>query len=96
MNEININVVICDRNYTITLKREEEENIRKAVADISKKMKGFSDKYAYKDTQDLLAMTALQISSDNINNINKINQQEEQIKSKIVHISKLVDDCIGK
>ncbi len=96
MNEITINVFIYDRNYTLTIKRDEEENIRKAVTDINKKVKSFSEAYSYKDKQDLLAMAALQISSDNINNINKLNRQQEHLRSKIEQVSKVVDDYIGK
>ena len=75
MDEITINVVISDRNYTITISRDEEERVRKAVKDINEKVKNFSQLYAYKDKQDLLAMTALQLSTENINNANKLKNQ---------------------
>jgi len=96
MDEITINVVISDRNYTITISRDEEERVRKAVKDINEKVKNFSQLYAYKDKQDLLAMTALQLSTENINNANKLKNQNKSIENKISDISVLIDNYLDK
>lgn len=96
MNEITINVVISDRNYTITINRDEEENIRRAVKDINEKVKNFSQMYAYKDKQDLLAMAALQISTENLNNGNKLQGKDKKIEQKITEISVLLDNYLNK
>ena len=96
MDEIIINVVISDRNYTITISRDEEERIRKAVKDINEKVKNFSQLYAYKDKQDLLAMTALQLSTENINHANKLKNQNKIIENKISDISVLIDNYLDK
>jgi len=96
MDEITINVVISDRNYTITISRDEEERVRKAVKDINEKVKNFSQLYAYKDKQDLLAMTALQLSTENINNANKLKNQNKSIENKISDISLLIDSYLYK
>lgn len=96
MNEITINVVITDRNYTITINRDEEENIRKAVKDINEKVKNFSQMYAYKDRQDLLAMAALQISTENLNNGSKIRGNDKKLEQKISDITVLLDNYLNK
>jgi len=96
MDEITINVVISDRNYTITISRDEEERIRKAVKDINEKVKNFSQLYAYKDKQDLLAMTALQLSTENINHANKLENQNKIIENKISDITVLIDSYLDK
>ena len=63
MNELSIKVTIAGRTYPLTIDRSEEEKIRVAVSKINDNIKDLRDNYAVKDTQDLLAMTALQFST---------------------------------
>ena len=63
MDKLKIKVSIAGRVYPLTIKREEEESIRKAAAKIEAIVKQFESNYAVKDKQDLLAMCALQLSS---------------------------------
>jgi cell division protein ZapA (FtsZ GTPase activity inhibitor) len=65
MSELSIKVTIAGRTYPLTIERSEEEKIRKAVSEINDNIKNLQDNYAVKDTQDLLAMTALQFSTQN-------------------------------
>ena len=65
MSELSIKVTIAGRTYPLTIERAEEEKIRKAVSRINENIKHLQDNYAVKDTQDLLAMTALQFSTKN-------------------------------
>lgn len=96
MSDITINVVICDRTYTITIVREQEEHMRKAVNDIQDKVKKFSQLYAYKDKQDLLAMTALQLSTENIETKGKMDTQLKITENKINTFSELIDTYLDK
>ena len=63
MDKLKIKVSIAGRTYPLTIKRDEEENIRKAAKKIEAIIKQFESNYAVKDKQDLLAMCALQLSS---------------------------------
>ena len=63
MNELSIKVTIAGRTYPLTIDRSEEEKIRVAVSKINDNIQDLRDNYAVKDTQDLLAMTALQFST---------------------------------
>jgi cell division protein ZapA len=63
MDKLKIKVSIAGRVYPLTIKREEEEDIRKAATKIEAIVKQFESNYAVKDKQDLLAMCALQLSS---------------------------------
>jgi len=63
MDKLKIKVSIVGRVYPLTIKREEEESIRKAAAKIEAIVKQFESNYAVKDKQDLLAMCALQLST---------------------------------
>ena len=67
MNEISIKVSIGGRTYPLTIKRSEEEKIRKAASEIDKNLKELKNNYAVVDTQDLLAMTVLQYATESVN-----------------------------
>ena len=83
MSELSIKLNIGGRVYPLTIDRSEEEVIRKAAKVIEENMRVFQANYAVKDKQDLLAMTALQMSTqllkttDNSNNDNLLDQLKE-------------------
>ena len=63
MSELSVKVNIAGRVYPLTIKSEEEENVRKAAKMVNENIKNFEENYAVKDKQDLLAMTALEYAS---------------------------------
>ncbi|MGB1032403.1 MAG: cell division protein ZapA [Flavobacteriales bacterium] len=63
MSELSIKLNIAGRIYPLTIKREEEEAIRKAAKHIEASIKSFQENYAVRDKQDLLAMTSLQLAT---------------------------------
>ena len=67
MSELSIKVSIGGRSYPLTIKRSEEEKIRKAASEINKNLKELKNNYAVVDTQDLLAMTVLQYATESVN-----------------------------
>ncbi|MDG2344196.1 MAG: cell division protein ZapA [Flavobacteriales bacterium] len=73
MSDLSINVNIGGRNYPLTISRNEEEQIRKAVSEINNNIKNLKENYAVKDMQDLLAMTVLQYASETV----KVNNSVE-------------------
>lgn len=60
---IRINVALGGRTYPLTIPREEEEQVRKAVALIQQTVARFEARYAVGDKQDALAMCALQLAN---------------------------------
>jgi len=72
MSELSIKVAIAGRTYPLTIERDEEEKIRKAALQINENIKHLEDNYAVKDMQDLLAMTALQFSTQQVNASNSV------------------------
>ncbi len=97
MDDITINVVIADRNYRITIKRADEELVRKTVEDINRRIKEFSDLYAYKDKQDLLAMVLLDVNTVLFEKTNSAEKEEANIKKKISELSNLIESsCLDK
>ncbi len=55
--------MVAGRSYPLTVNEGEEARVTKAAEDINKSIKMLQDSYAVKDMQDLLAMTALQLST---------------------------------
>ena len=66
MSELSIKVSIGGRSYPLTIKRSDEEKIRKAASEINKNLKELKNNYAVVDTQDLLAMTVLQYATESV------------------------------
>jgi cell division protein ZapA (FtsZ GTPase activity inhibitor) len=79
--KLNISVHIAERKYMLSVHPSEEADARHAVELINQKVKELASKYAFKDRQDILAMTALM-------NTSKMLSYE-----KTVHY---VDDTFGK
>jgi cell division protein ZapA len=58
--KLSINLNIADRFYPLRIDSKEEEKLRKAAKYINEKVLQYKQKYADKDEQDFLAMSALQ------------------------------------
>ncbi len=88
MTKQKISVNIGDRPYRLTVGSEDEEQLfREAKKLIDEKVKQYANHYAYKDSQDLLAMVALQLAVDFINNYNQANYYQT-LKDKLHNIDK--------
>jgi cell division protein ZapA len=57
---LSIKVQIAERFYPLKIKRQDEEKIRKAARLINDKVLKYKKRYTDKDTQDFMAMAALQ------------------------------------
>jgi cell division protein ZapA len=62
--DFTIKVQIAQRHYPIKIRREDEERVRKAAKLINDRIKEYESQYAVKDKSDLLAMCALQITTE--------------------------------
>ena len=93
MSEFSINVTIAGRTYPLTIEREEEESIRKAAQTINDNIKHLQDNYAVKDMQDLLAMTALEYSSDLI--VKKGSVEQEKASEKMTHLNQKLAEYLN-
>jgi cell division protein ZapA (FtsZ GTPase activity inhibitor) len=74
--EVSLKVNIAGRSYPISVEQEEEAILNEAVAAVENNVKILQESYAVKDKQDLLAMTALQMS------IKLLNNKEDEIQNK--------------
>jgi len=57
---LSIKVQIAERFYPLKIKRSDEEKIRKAARMINDKVLQYKQRYTDKDSQDFMAMAALQ------------------------------------
>lgn len=85
MSDLSINVNIGGRTYPLTISRDEEEQIRKAVSEINNNIKDLKNNYAVKDMQDLLAMTVLQYASETVKVNNSV--EFEKLENAILALS---------
>jgi len=58
-----IRVQIVDRTYPLKIRREEEENIRRAVKKINSTIAEYRELYKSYEVQDFLAMTLIQYAT---------------------------------
>jgi cell division protein ZapA len=92
MEELTISVTIADRPYRLTIKREEEETVRKAASEINLKMKFYAENFAYNDRQDLLAMVTLEKTTEALMTKNSVSMTENEISSKLTEIDNLFSE----
>ncbi len=92
MDELTISVTIADRPYRLTIKRSEEEGIRKAANEINKNIKYYSDNFAYNDRQDLLAMVVLEKTTNALVNKNDSTKSDRYIASALSEIDKMLSE----
>ena len=59
-DKLSIKVNIADRYYPLKIDRKDEEKIRQAAKMINEKVLQYKQRYNDKDTQDFMAMAALQ------------------------------------
>jgi len=91
MEEFSISVVIADRNYRLTIARQEEEIVRKAARTINDKIKEFANNYTFKDKQGLLAMIALQYTSNALNLEQSNVYKDTKLKDKLLELDKVLE-----
>jgi len=94
MSQLSIKVNIAGRTYPLTIERSEEEMIRKAAENINSSIKNLRENYAVKDIQDLLAMTALQLSTQSKTISKEV--EEEKILNDLETLDKELSDFLGK
>jgi cell division protein ZapA (FtsZ GTPase activity inhibitor) len=94
MGQLSIKVNIAGRSYPLTIERSEEEMIRKAADNINASINDLKENYAVKDIQDLLAMTALQLSTKS-NTISK-EVDDDKVANELKTLDKELSDFLEK
>ena len=96
MSEISIKVNIGTRTYPLTVKPEEEDVIRQAAKNINDSIKNRQDNYAVKDVQDLLAMTALQLATQQlVKKTTVVPENTDALKAEAEDINRLIEQALS-
>ncbi|RLD51659.1 MAG: cell division protein ZapA, partial [Bacteroidetes bacterium] len=89
---LSIKVQIAERFYPLKIKRQDEEKIRQAARLINDKVLQYKQRYTDKDTQDFMAMAALQFV------INLIDCEQQQnvvsLEEELNSLSSELDDLL--
>lgn len=62
-DEIKINPIIAGKTYRLSIKKEEEEIVRKAIKEINEKLNVYQSKYPKVDAYQSLTMVSLDIAT---------------------------------
>jgi cell division protein ZapA len=89
-DNLSIKVSIAGRIYPLTIERNEEENIRKAVKAINEKVSDYEKNFDIKDRQDLLAMTSLFFASQSMELQHRNYKDEKNILGRLEKADKLL------
>jgi cell division protein ZapA (FtsZ GTPase activity inhibitor) len=87
-DKLSIKVNLAERYYPLKIDRGDEEKIRRAARMINEKVLQYKQKYADKDTQDFMAMAALQfvikiIEGEGGNGVDSFEEKVSEITDEI-------------
>jgi len=91
MADISIKVNIAGRSYPLTIDSREETGLKKAAAELEKKLKVFEQSYSVRDKQDLLAMCALQYATEVLK---QKTDNNEHIAKRLIKLEQEVSDAL--
>lgn len=89
-----ITVIIAGRPYRLTINKEDEEIVRNAAKLIETRMNIYSNNYAYKDQQDLLAMASLQFATSTLNHEKEADFRIHNLNNRLVEIDRLITEAL--
>jgi len=92
MSELSIQINIAGRTYPLSIRREEEESLRKVAKEIQQHLENLRQTYAVKDNQDLLAMTLLEYASRL--DSKKKDEGNEQSAKMLQELNTFVDELV--
>ena len=93
-DKLSIRVNVADRYYPLKVESESEERIRKAARMINEKVLQYKQRYIDKDTQDFLAMAALQY----VIRLTELEEKEEDssLGDGLKELTEKINLCLSK
>jgi cell division protein ZapA (FtsZ GTPase activity inhibitor) len=95
MAKISLKVVVAGRTYPLTVQDTEVEKVQRAADDINRAIKQLQENFAVRDMQDLLAMTALQLSTKGVKNSAPAAVSSTDLSETNAALQKLAEDLEG-
>ena len=96
MGEFSISITVADRPYKLVIDKEYEELFRRAAKLIDSRIKTYSNNYAYKDKQDLLAMVALDNTINLLQHERNINEKEATLEKKLIELDIALTEVLAE
>lgn len=93
MQEISIELTIAHRKYPLRISALEAESAQGAAELINQKIKAFGEQYGVRDTQDLLAMTALQLATQLIDQEKQSRDYLSRMESQRAQLIAAIDEA---
>ena len=93
-DKLSIRVNVADRYYPLKVESENEERIRKAARLINEKVLQYKQRYVDKDTQDFLAMAALQYVIRLLETEEK--ESDNTLEEGLKELTKTINHCLSK
>lgn len=90
MQKLKIKVKIANRVFPLTISRDEEEIVRKAVKAIEDRLKIYESRFEAKDTQDLLSMCLLEMSVKLFQDEQKL-KVDSNLENKLLAMESVID-----
>jgi cell division protein ZapA len=90
MNELKIKVTVANRVYPLTIRREDEEGVRKAVKTIEDRLKIYESRFEARDTQDLLSMCLLEMAVKVLGDEQKV-KVDSSLEDKLLAMESIID-----
>lgn len=90
MSEISLKVEVADSVYSLKVKGEEENSVKKAVELINHKIAELERQYAIKDKKDVLAMVALQLVSQLFQDKNHAEQELSTLRNVLAEVENML------
>ncbi len=94
MDELSITINIANRPYRLKIKKEEEEVLRASAKKIESLSKEYAKNYHFNDSQDLIAMVAIQLANNSSSLEKQITYRDTEMTKKLKDIDKYLDEKI--
>jgi cell division protein ZapA (FtsZ GTPase activity inhibitor) len=96
MGEFSISITVADRPYKLVIEKEYEELFRRAAKLIDGRIKAYSNNYAYKDKQDLLAMVALDNTINLLQHERNISEKETTLEKNLSELDIALTEVLAE
>ena len=90
MRELKIKVTVANRVYPLTIRREDEEGVRKAVKTIEDRLRIYESRFEARDTQDLLSMCLLEMAVKVLGDEQKV-KVDSSLEDKLLAMESIID-----
>jgi cell division protein ZapA (FtsZ GTPase activity inhibitor) len=88
--------MVADRSYKLVIDKDYEELFRRAAKLIEDRIKTYSNSYAYKDKQDLLAMVALDNTINLLQHERNNNEKETSLEKKLLDLESALTEILAE